>query len=110
MVSKKNNLIAYQYSQHIKKNEWYAHTKHIKTFVFTQPSHLVHDVKHQGEGQQQKYKNCSHIFFKIFQNKMHQKENGKCLWVIIYLQEYTSERVTSGNVQKEAKLCPKNGT
>lgn len=41
---------------------------------------------------------------------MHQKENGKCLWVIIYLQEYTSERVTSGNVQKEAKLCPKNGT
>lgn len=84
--------------------------KTYKKFVFTQPSHLVHDVKHQGEGQQQKYKNCSHIFKKRFQNKMHQKENGKCLWFIIYLQEYTSERVTSGNVQKQAKLCPKNGT
>ena len=85
---------------------------HTQNLLFLHSLHIQSMMWNTKERDNKKHtKTVLHIFLLfLFQNKMHQKENGKCLWFIIYLQEYTSERVTSGNVQKQAKLCPKNGT
>ena len=61
--------LLFSQSLHIQSMMWNTkerdnNNKNTKTVVFTQPSHSVHDVKHQGEGQQQqKYKKLLFTYF-----------------------------------------------